>query len=101
MIAQKAYHDLDEVQAADYTSLKAEILARFGVTTAVRAQRFYNWKFNEKLPPRTQMFDVQTPAQIVETLVLDRFLRELPRTLREWVGQANPTTYDEMVTQVE
>uniref|UniRef100_A0A8C5Q5A8 SCAN box domain-containing protein n=1 Tax=Leptobrachium leishanense TaxID=445787 RepID=A0A8C5Q5A8_9ANUR len=111
--AQKAYYDLDDVHAADYKLLKAKILARFGVTETVRAQRFCNWGFEEKIPPRTQIFDLihfarkwlqpelNKPVRIVEIMVLNKFLRGLPRSLREWVGQGNPTNYDDMVAQVE
>uniref|UniRef100_A0A8C5MLZ8 SCAN box domain-containing protein n=1 Tax=Leptobrachium leishanense TaxID=445787 RepID=A0A8C5MLZ8_9ANUR len=72
---------------------------------AVRARRFSNWTYEEKTPPRTQMFDLmhlarkwlqpehQSPTQIVETLVLDKFLRGLPRSLREWVEQGNPEEF--------
>uniref|UniRef100_A0A8C5WKP4 SCAN box domain-containing protein n=1 Tax=Leptobrachium leishanense TaxID=445787 RepID=A0A8C5WKP4_9ANUR len=93
--AQKAYFDLEEEAAADYPQLKAEIMARMGVTTTVRAQRFYKWRFNERQAPRSQMIDLihlarkwlrpesQSPAQMVESLVLDRYLRELPSGLRE------------------
>uniref|UniRef100_A0A8C5MBH9 SCAN box domain-containing protein n=1 Tax=Leptobrachium leishanense TaxID=445787 RepID=A0A8C5MBH9_9ANUR len=93
--AQKAYFDLEEEAAADYPQLKAEIMSRMGVTTTVRAQRFYKWRFNERQAPRSQMFDLihlarkwlrpesQSPAQMVESLVLDRYLRELPSGLRE------------------
>uniref|UniRef100_A0A8C5QWM7 SCAN box domain-containing protein n=1 Tax=Leptobrachium leishanense TaxID=445787 RepID=A0A8C5QWM7_9ANUR len=93
--AQKAYLDLEEEAAADYPQLKAEIMARMGVTTTVRAQRFYKWRFNERQAPRSQMFDLihlarkwlrpesQSPAQMVESLVLDRYLRELPSGLRD------------------
>uniref|UniRef100_A0A8C5Q4E1 SCAN box domain-containing protein n=1 Tax=Leptobrachium leishanense TaxID=445787 RepID=A0A8C5Q4E1_9ANUR len=77
------------------------------------AQRFYKWRFKEGLAPRSQMFDLihlarkwlkpenQSPAKMLETLVLDRYLRELPRGLREWVSQGNPTTYDGMIAHVE
>uniref|UniRef100_A0A8C5LW22 CCHC-type domain-containing protein n=1 Tax=Leptobrachium leishanense TaxID=445787 RepID=A0A8C5LW22_9ANUR len=111
--AQKAYFDLEEEAAADYPQLKAEIMARMGVTTTVRAQRFYKWRFNERQAPRSQMFDLihlawkwlrpesQSPAQMVESLVLDRYLRELSSGLREWVSQGNPTNYDAMIAQVE
>lgn len=84
---QKAYFDLPPDHAKDYQKLKAEILARLGVTTAVRAQRVHQWKYRPDRPPRSQMHDLVqlvkkwlqpemlSGLQIVERVVLDRYLR--------------------------
>uniref|UniRef100_A0A803JM67 Gypsy retrotransposon integrase-like protein 1 n=1 Tax=Xenopus tropicalis TaxID=8364 RepID=A0A803JM67_XENTR len=110
---QKAYFDLDHIAAKDYDKLKAEILARLGVTLSVRAQRVHQWMFMAEKPPRSQMHDLihltkkwlqpetLTGPQIVERIVMDRFLRSLPSPLRKWVSHADPTTADQLVEMVE
>ncbi|XP_068097047.1 uncharacterized protein [Hyperolius riggenbachi] len=110
---QKAYYDLTPTDALDYDRLKAEILARLGVTTAVRAQRVYSWKYLLDRPARSQMHDlvqlatkwlqpeVLTGPQMVERFVLDRFLRALPVNLQRWVSHGDPKTAEQLVEMVE
>ncbi|KAM4049044.1 uncharacterized protein ACNLHF_005028 [Anomaloglossus baeobatrachus] len=111
--AQKAYFDLEPEAAHDFDKLKAEILARLGVTTAVRAQRVHQWTYQPDKPPRSQMFDlihltkkwlqleVLTAPEMVQRIVLDKYLRALPPSLKKWVSHGNPTTADQLVDLVE
>ncbi|XP_069835485.1 zinc finger protein 444-like [Dendropsophus ebraccatus] len=45
--------------------------------------------------------DTSTPAQILERVVMDRYLRALPADLQRWVGQGDPRSADELVSLVE
>ncbi|XP_058855297.1 uncharacterized protein LOC131701473 [Acipenser ruthenus] len=111
--AQKAYFDLATEKANNYDVLKAEILARARITTALRAQKYHSWSYSGSLPPRSQLFDlvhlanrwlkpeVNNSHTVVEWLVMDRYLRALPPTMRKWVGQGNPSTLDDFIALVE
>lgn len=99
---QKAYFDLEPDKAQDYETLKTEILTRLGVTMAVRAHPVHQWSYSSNKPPCSQMFDLvhltrkwlqpetYTSPQIMERVVMDRYLHALPAALRKWVRQGNP-----------
>lgn len=111
--AQRAYLDLDSDAAADYGKLTTEILKRYDLSPPIQAQRFHEWEFRPSESPRSQMYELMrvaagwlqpnhlTVTQVVERLVVDRYLRALPYKMKEVASQANPQTSDQLVALVE
>ncbi|KAK6494066.1 zinc finger and SCAN domain-containing protein 29-like, partial [Huso huso] len=105
--------NVSSIRPSSYPHLKAEILAREGVSSAVRAQKYHAWGYSPGVPPRSQMYDlihlatrwlkpeVNNAEKVIEILVIDRYLRSLPAPLRKWVGQGDPSTINEFVDLVE
>lgn len=111
--AQRAYFALQAPANADYEALKAEILARVGISPINAAHQFQAWTFHEEEPVRAQAAHLtrlthlwlrpeeSTAAQVAERVVIDRMLRALPRRLRAPVSMKDPGTYRELVEAME
>uniref|UniRef100_A0A3B4TV12 SCAN box domain-containing protein n=1 Tax=Seriola dumerili TaxID=41447 RepID=A0A3B4TV12_SERDU len=88
-------------------------LGRNGLTKFSMAQRFHNWTFKNGLTPRSQMHeliritkkwlepDTKSPAAIIETLVMDRYLRALPYKAKKIISHQKLTTAMELVEAME
>ncbi|XP_016141323.1 uncharacterized protein [Sinocyclocheilus grahami] len=100
--AQRAYYALRAPRNEQYDELKAEILARVGLSPMGAAQQFYQWTYDERQPVRAQAAQLArlthlwllagspTPDQVAEKVLIDRLLRALPRPLRRPVSMRNP-----------
>ncbi|KAL1282357.1 hypothetical protein QQF64_001160 [Cirrhinus molitorella] len=109
----RAYFSLSSEMREQYEAVKKEILARMGLSPICAAQQFAEWEFRPKLPAHAQAADLLRLAQhwlldgnpsaeyVVERVVVDRFLRALPRTYRQAVGMRNPNTVLDVVEAVE
>eukprot|EP00063_Salmo_salar_P025914 XP_014000749.1 PREDICTED: uncharacterized protein LOC106571807 [Salmo salar] len=111
-IAQEAYYDLDPREAADYRRLKTEILSRYQLTARGRAVKFHQWTYMADQPVRAQIFALirltkqwlepgKGVGHVVETLVVDKILKELPMDLKRFVGQTNPSSADDIAHAME
>ena len=111
--ALKAFQDLEPSAAQDYDQLKAEILSRHGFTKFSMAQRFHNWTFQTALTPRAQMHDLirvtkkwlepdkKDSAQIVESVVVDRYIRALPYEAKRIISRQKIDTAKDLIEAVE
>ncbi len=111
--AQRAYFALPADSADQYVEVKKEILARLGLSPICAAQHFHEWEYKPRLPARAQAAELTRLAQhwllegspsagqVAERVVVDRFLRALPRSHRQAVGMKNPTTTAELVEAIE
>ncbi|XP_069371637.1 uncharacterized protein [Paralichthys olivaceus] len=109
----KAYQDVEASIEQDYDQLKREILSRHGLTKFSMAQRFHNWTFQNGVNPRSQMHELRrvtnrwlepdrsSPTDIVDTLVMDRYLRALPYEAKKIISHKRLTTAAELVEAVE
>uniref|UniRef100_A0A8C2BV07 SCAN box domain-containing protein n=1 Tax=Cyprinus carpio TaxID=7962 RepID=A0A8C2BV07_CYPCA len=111
--AQCAYFSLPPEASESYEGLKREILSRVGLSPIAATQLFFDWEYNARSPARAQAAELSrlarhwllagdpTASQVPERVVVDRFLRALPRPHRQAAGMPNPTTLGELVEAVE
>ena len=111
--ALNAVRDLVPGRAKDYDHLKAEILGRHGLTKFGMAQRFHTWTFQPDQPPRAQMHELvritrkwleperNTAAEVVEAIVVDRYLRALPYEAKKIISQQAVATAAQTVEAME
>ena len=111
--ALKAFRDVEASVGQDYDKLKEELLSRQGLTKFSLAQRFHEWTFQTGATPRSQMHELtqvtnrwldpgkNSPAAIVEILLMDRYLRALPFEAKKVISQQKLTTTMQLVEAVE
>ncbi|XP_063075477.1 uncharacterized protein LOC134465637 [Engraulis encrasicolus] len=108
-----AVQDLPPDKVSDYDTLRTEILSRNGITKFGMSQRFHSWTFQQDRAPRAQMHELariarkwlepekNTAAAVVETIVVDHYLRALPQDAKRFISQQGLTTADATVEAVE
>uniref|UniRef100_A0A8C2AXE9 SCAN box domain-containing protein n=1 Tax=Cyprinus carpio TaxID=7962 RepID=A0A8C2AXE9_CYPCA len=111
--AHRGYFALPTEVANNYGELKREILSRLGLSSVCAAQYLHEWEYKPRLPARAQAAELSRlarhqllegdpmAAQVAERVVIDQFLRALPRTYRQAVGMWNPATVTKVVEAVE
>lgn len=111
--ALQAFQDVEAEVDQDYDLLKEEIQSHHGLTKFSMAQRFHSWSFQPGLTPRSQMHELiritknwlepgnKSLAAIVETLVMDRYLRALPYEAKKTLSQQKLTSATALVEALE
>ncbi len=110
---QQAYFSMPTNLNDSYDALRKEILARVGLSPISAAQLFHAWEYNSRVPTRAQAAELSrlsqhwllagdpSATQVMERVVVDRFLHALPRPLRQAAGMRNPQTIGELVEAIE
>uniref|UniRef100_A0A6Q2Y5Y9 SCAN box domain-containing protein n=1 Tax=Esox lucius TaxID=8010 RepID=A0A6Q2Y5Y9_ESOLU len=109
---QKAYLDVKGKAASDYVHLKREVRSRYRLIPRDRAEMFHAWKYRDEKSPRGKLFHLirlvkvwlntrRSTAEILETLVIDKCLPELPPPMQRVVGQVHPTTVNLLAQTIE
>ncbi|XP_028666127.1 uncharacterized protein LOC114658193 [Erpetoichthys calabaricus] len=111
--ALKAYNELENEKYKDYNKMKNEIQSRLRISYALSGQKFNEWKFQVGSSPRSQLFDLWhtarkwlepetlDKAQIVERVVINRFIQGLPESLRDKVSALDYSSPGELLAKVE
>ncbi|CAB1321654.1 unnamed protein product [Coregonus sp. 'balchen'] len=103
---------MDPREATDYGQQKTEVLSRYQLTPHDSAVKFHQWTYMADQPVRAQIFVLirltkqwlepgKGVGHVVETLVVDKILRELPMDLKRVVGQTNHLSADNIAQAVE
>ncbi|XP_041913601.1 uncharacterized protein LOC121678271 isoform X2 [Alosa sapidissima] len=109
--AQQACRDLSIAEAANYTQLKAIILAQYGYSLPAKAQRVHQWAYDPSTPARPQIKTLQRlvrtwltegdgPAAI-DRVVLDQCVRALPNDAKKYVAQQGVPDLDRLIALLE
>ncbi len=108
---QQAYFSMPTNLNDSYDELRKEILARVGLSPISAAQLFHAWEYNSRVPARAAELSLlsqhwlltgdPSATQVTERVVVDRFLRALPRPLWQAACMRNPQTIGELVEAIE
>ncbi|XP_045904363.1 uncharacterized protein LOC123970382 [Micropterus dolomieu] len=103
--ALQAFQDVEAEVDQDYDLLKEEIQSRHGLTKFSMAQRFHSWssQMHELIRITKNWLEPEnkSPAAIVETLVMDRYLRALPYEAKKTLSQQKLTSATALVEALE
>ena len=111
--ALAAYANMDQDAAASYRNVKKAILRRFDINEETYRQRFRSMKKSETqsyMELGVQLKDLfrkwtatakDNIEELVEILVMEQLLSDMPRELQVWIRQKKPKTVDEAATQAD